>query len=384
MIRVMLVDDEEPALQRLSHLIAKHTDLQVIGQFTKPSEALAAAPELRPDAAFLDIEMPGISGLELAERLMEQCPGMEAVMVTAFSDYALQAFRVHAIDYLVKPVAIEELVSCALKLKTRIGHRLAASAQAPATADAAVLCLGGLEVFAPERQGPVRFWTTKAEELFAYLLVYRDTSVPKWDLCELLWPDYEPDKAEQSLHSSVYRLKKTFEKTGFPLKLTSQRGNYRLTLPEDCRCDLDRFERAAAAVGEIHASETGTGSSAHDAAETAVQSYRGPLFAGKSYTWCEPYRERLQRTFATLAKQLAEEYALAGKRQAELDVLHRLTEAVPYDEDGQERLLKAYVRNDDRAAFLLHYRKVVHILHEAFGLEPGEGIRRLYEQVQKG
>lgn len=379
MIRVILVDDEEPALQRLGRMIGQHTDLRIVGRFTKPSEALAAVDELQPDAAFLDIDMPGMSGLDLAVLLMERQPRMETVMVTAFNEFAVQAFEVNAIDYLLKPAGAEQLKRCEERLARRLGilGRAAARREASVNSQARMVCLGGFESFAPGRREPLRFATAKAEELFAFLLANRDADISKWTLCEQIWPGHDPDKAEQNLHSTVFRLKKTCLEAGFPLDIVSRRGHYRFSLPDDCHCDLREFENVADECVRM------TGNSASEARNAAIAAYKGQLFAGKPYPWAEALRQGLERRFAALAKRQAEDLEAGGEGSRAVDTLLKLTNAVPYDEEGHEALLAMYLRTNNRPAFVLHYERVAKLFRDALGLEPGDSLRRLHEEMKR-
>jgi two-component SAPR family response regulator len=192
MLSVILVDDERPTLDWLNRLIQKHTDLTVAGIYTKVSEALAEAARVKPDAAFIDIEMPGLSGLEAAVKLQEIREDMEIIFVTAHSEYAIQAFQANAIDYLLKPVSPEEVVRCANKLKKR---KKVSNGSESGNQEPKLVCFGGFRILHADAQEPVRFPTAKGEELFAFMLLNRQAAVSKWKICETLWPDCEPVKA---------------------------------------------------------------------------------------------------------------------------------------------------------------------------------------------
>jgi serine phosphatase RsbU (regulator of sigma subunit) len=106
MIRALIVDDERPARDRMRHLLAG-LPVAITGEAADGEEAVARAAALAPDVVFLDIQMPGLSGLEAAARL--QAPRPRVVFCTAFDRFALEAFEHHALDYLLKPVNRERL-----------------------------------------------------------------------------------------------------------------------------------------------------------------------------------------------------------------------------------------------------------------------------------
>lgn len=106
MIRVLIADDEPLARERVATLLQNENDIQVLGECRNGPEALEMIRSLRPDLVFLDIQMPGCSGLEVLEKLnMDEMP--EIVFISAYDQYTLQAFTAHAIDYLLKPFANE-------------------------------------------------------------------------------------------------------------------------------------------------------------------------------------------------------------------------------------------------------------------------------------
>jgi two-component system LytT family response regulator len=116
-MRVLIVDDEAPARARLRRLLAAFADVQIAGEARDGDEALRLAAELAPDALFLDVQMPGASGLDVAASLPDPAPAV--VFVTAFDRYALPAFDAAAIDYVLKPVEPERLARALQRLRER-------------------------------------------------------------------------------------------------------------------------------------------------------------------------------------------------------------------------------------------------------------------------
>jgi two-component system response regulator LytT len=104
-LRVLVVDDEQLAREELCYQLEQAGDIEVVAQAGNGFEALSAVDRLEPDLVFLDIQMPGLGGFEVARRLAERGEDMPAlVFVTAFDQHAIEAFEVNAVDYLLKPV----------------------------------------------------------------------------------------------------------------------------------------------------------------------------------------------------------------------------------------------------------------------------------------
>ena len=116
MLRVLIVDDEPLARENLRILLETQRDIEIVGECGNAVEAIGAVHKLRPDVLFLDIQMPRISGLEMVGMLD---PGNRpyVVFLTAFDEYAVQAFEEHAFDYLLKPIETQRLTKTLNRLR---------------------------------------------------------------------------------------------------------------------------------------------------------------------------------------------------------------------------------------------------------------------------
>jgi two-component system LytT family response regulator len=115
-MKALLIDDERLARLELRRLLAAHPEVEIAGEARGGEEALAMIPKLAPDLIFLDIQMPGMSGFDLLERL-EDLP--QVIFTTAYDEYALKAFEVNALDYLLKPVAPARLAAALARVRPR-------------------------------------------------------------------------------------------------------------------------------------------------------------------------------------------------------------------------------------------------------------------------
>src|ERR1700693_1638946 len=103
-LRAVLVDDEQLARDELGYLLGQVGGVEVVGQAGNGVEALTTIERLQPDVVFLDVQMPGLSGFEVARRLVGGRSPAQIVFVTAYDQHAIEAFEVNAVDYLLKPV----------------------------------------------------------------------------------------------------------------------------------------------------------------------------------------------------------------------------------------------------------------------------------------
>src|SRR5262245_61512358 len=119
-LRALVVDDEEPAREELSYLLGRLEGVEVVGQARNGVEALAQIDDLEPDVAFLDVQMPGLTGFEVARQVLAKSLGVQLVFVTAYDQHAIEAFEVNAVDYLLKPVEAARLEQALQRVHRRI------------------------------------------------------------------------------------------------------------------------------------------------------------------------------------------------------------------------------------------------------------------------
>ncbi|MBB6729835.1 response regulator [Cohnella zeiphila] len=373
MLRVMIVEDEKPTLDLMERLVGRHPGLEVIGAFASPLEALARFAELRPEAAFLDVEMPKMGGIELADKLKEIDEELQVVFTTAYPGYAVDAFRVNASDYLLKPVAPEDLDRVIPRLlKNRRMH----AAIRPAAIDGgpAVRCLGSFETRGPD--GSLLDWPTrKTEELFAYFLAYPNRLTDKWRLADLLWPEAEEGRTLHNLHNTIYRLKKTLKEAGIAIDLTHTNEGYLFESPPSLS-DLGRLRDFTARSSKVD------GTNAAEA-ERIFRSYGGVLFGGKDYPWSASAETEAASLYASLARGIAAWRRERGDPAGAKETLRVYLGHAPLDEEMHAELLQLYADAGEKSAYVRHYERFERMLAEELGLEPPAELRELARQLRE-
>ncbi len=113
-MRAIIIDDERLARVELRRLLASHPEVEIAAEARGPEEALALLSSLNPDLIFLDIQMPGMTGFDLLERL-EDVP--QVIFTTAYDEFAIRAFEVNALDYLMKPITPERLAAALARVR---------------------------------------------------------------------------------------------------------------------------------------------------------------------------------------------------------------------------------------------------------------------------
>lgn len=225
-MRILVVDDEPMSLEETKEVTRKvkpEAEIVSAGNYKK---ALEAAKEDRLDIALLDIEMPGMNGLELAKRLKEICPDINIIFVTAYEEYALEAFSVYASGYLMKPVMPESMEEAFKNLRNSLqdkAHKLK------------VQCFGKFEVFYEGK--PLQFSRAKAKEIFAYLIDLKGASANTGELCAVLWEDSkEIEKNRHYFRNLISDLKKTLRECNAEDVFICERNSFAIDT-DKVKCD---------------------------------------------------------------------------------------------------------------------------------------------------
>ena len=240
-MRVILVDDESMLLKDLARKLGENAGVEIVKQFTRPLDAYKWFESGNVvDTAFLDISMPEMNGLALAENILNLAPATQIVFVTAYNEYAIKAFELNAVDYLLKPVNRERLAKTVIRLINEQATVVADQTNPVADTAFGIRFFNRFDVQVDTQ--PVKWRSKKAEEVFAYLAYNLDKYVHKEQLCELLWPDFDGETALMNLQTSAYRARKAVASAGDNIKIFYSNDCYRMTR-EHWNSDLDEFEK---------------------------------------------------------------------------------------------------------------------------------------------
>ena len=170
------------------------------------------------NVAFLDINMPGKTGLELAQAIKSYDTDINIIMVTAYKEYALDALRLYVSAYLLKPVDDNELREALKNLRKPVSEAQDSRKKLN------VKCFGNFEVFADDKA--IKFSRQKGKELFAYLVCLKGTSATRGELCANLFEENNEKKSFEHLKKAVQSLKNDFSKYHFEEVLVHSRNAY--------------------------------------------------------------------------------------------------------------------------------------------------------------
>jgi two-component system LytT family response regulator/two-component system response regulator LytT len=143
LLRTVVVDDEQLAREELCYLLGRVGGIEIVAQAADGIQALDAVQGLDPDLVLLDVQMPGLTGFEVARRLLDSGSAAQVVFVTAFDRHAIEAFDVNAVDYLLKPVEAERLGTAVDRVRRRMHGERTPPAPSPAELERLVQLLAG-------------------------------------------------------------------------------------------------------------------------------------------------------------------------------------------------------------------------------------------------
>ena len=395
MLQAYLVDDELHALNMLEMFLDKTGEVHVAGRWMNGFEALKALDNARPDIWFVDIEMPGMSGLELAANIHEVDMDAVIVFVTAYDQYAVAAFEHEALDYLLKPIEMGRLSRTIERIlrETEKGHVQQKQKQATALIDSAerntnrqdadnreeenylfVQMFGKLRV-TPTSGDLVMWRTAKEKELFAYLLLQDPDAneVHRDQIIEHLWPDERYEKAKIYMHTCVSLLRKNLKNLGMEQMISYKNGQYTL--------DKKRIRADIYDVLDVLQRLQREGHVPLEQMDRTLYLYQDELLAQEDYPWVYELSQRLERNVLELLLNLSEKHLALGNGKKATEAAERAMVHSPYEEEAYRFAMKAYLSLGKHDQVLRIYRDLEARLGELH-IGPSAVTKRLYEQIK--
>ncbi len=365
-MRVVLIDDEPLILAHFEKLLSKIGDIHIVGTFINPYEGVESIQQNQPDIVFLDIEMPEINGVELAEIIQSRWPFIKIVFVTAHSGYAVKAFDLNAVDYLLKPVQIDRLRKTIERLREHF--------ETPTiyiNNQEMICCFHSLQ-FKTSEVLNVRWRTSKAKELFSFLLQYRGKPVSKSMLLDLFWSESDWDKGFAHLYTTIYQIRQLLNSINFNIEIKSLDNNYILEL-NGVKVDVKDWEQEMERLPPIHEQTL----SKH---LQVIDAYRGNYLEEEGYLWAESERERLRALWLSHATKVTEYLVSNGQYIEAISMYHRIQDLFPYVEDNYFMLMRLYDKLGDRASVDHQYKSLEKMCADEYGIKPDQSIQTWYQE----
>lgn len=369
------MDDEEHALHILELFLGRIGGVEVVGRCQNGFDAIERLRTMKPDVLFLDIEMPEMNGIELAEIVRNDHADLPIVFVTAYDQYAIAAFEREAIDYILKPLEMDRLSKTVARLRRESAKPGVSEERQAAAAGQRRMKISVLGPFVARiEDGPrIKWRTAKEKELLAYLAVHGDSRMHRDMIIEELWPDEAYPKAKVYLHTCISLVRKAFKQLGFDGILKYENERYFL---DSDRVDID-VQLFKSKLNKLKQS----GGASPDEIEKALALYQGHMLKDEDYIWAEQEAEQLDKSAAQWRLQLAESYIETGHYAKASETAERAIECSPYDEEAYRLLMRSFQKMGKNEEVLRVYRSLAERLKE-LRIEPSEVTRTMYEHIQ--
>lgn len=361
----MLIDDEPIALDVLEVMLSSLEGIQIVGTYTEPAKAIQNMKNLNVDVVFLDMEMGEMNGLQVAEIMMELQENLEVVFVTAYSQYAVEAFEVNAIDYLLKPVNKKRLYKTIERIREKQQTSIIQDwkEQEPYIR---IKSMGSLQVYS--HQDEQFIWRTrKAKELFVYLWKNQKKIAERMCIIEILFSDMVLEKASTLLHTTVYQLRKTLRELGYGNVLLYVNGSYQLEVP--IKSDFQDLTQILKA-GDYKEKEI----------EKILELYQGDFLADEGYQWIMG----IQQEIKSLVLEVLRKFAIDELENNRMTVLlekslRKMSQIDPYDEKTAMLWIRFYGQSNQRDKLNQFYHEYTERLWEDLNIEPLAKMRQMVQ-----
>ncbi|MFC4386686.1 response regulator [Gracilibacillus marinus] len=370
-MRAILIDDEPLAIDYLAHQLTKIHTYDIVAKFSNPFEAQEKVSDYHADVLFLDIEMPGINGMELAEILLDENPKLHIVFVTAYNQYAVTAFELNAMDYLLKPATAERLKKTTKRLMERISLNQLSEEETPSQYLFIQLFHTPL-VFDGNKTIELKWRTSKAKQLFFYLLHHRDRLVTKDELVEQLWPDFSLEKSYTQLYTTIYHVRSTLKQYVKYIQIKNSKNGYSLVL-RDVEIDVDLFERFIREDKEIN--------------EQTIQKYeeimaycKGEYMFNLDYAWANNEYIRLQYLWVQTKKKMIGWYTKNKAYEKATEHALEIYKRYPLEEEGYFELMKIFAITGKSTLVQKCFEELKEMLEKELELQPSVVVMDWYEE----
>ncbi|MDQ0723525.1 two-component system LytT family response regulator [Paenibacillus sp. W4I10] len=374
-MKIILVDDEALVLNQIRRMLSGYPTISVVGSFGTAEEAIMRMPEFQPDVVFFDIHLPQLSGIEAIGFAREACPGVDIVFVTADNSYAVKAFELDAVDYLLKPLYQPRLDQTIQRLMQRRIHK---QEDIRSTASYRILCFRSLRFQRSSGSPEIPKWrTAKTQALFAFLLQQRGKIVLKETLMELLWPDLDVKLASNQLYTSIYHIRQCLKQMGIdaPIRNMTIQEGYILDTSR-IRIDVDEWENGLQQISGGNLADN------HSELQRLLELYEGDYLQEISYGWLEDERERLRKLWYQNARSLAQFYEKSVMLEEALALYERIHDVDPYNEEDGLALIKLYTEIGRHKEAERHYHKLDHLFSNELRIGLTDKLVDWFEQAR--
>ncbi|MCK6077525.1 response regulator [Paenibacillus silvae] len=341
MIRVILIDDEADALNLLEILLNQVGNVEITGKYLNPIQAIEALNETMVDGVFLDIQMPGMKGTEVARRIRSISPELPIIFTTAYAEYALEAFEIDSTDYLLKPFTVGRLENAVARIMKNL-YKQTNLEQPSVPAVPSVQALGGFHIFSPLKPSSEVVWKTKKErELCAFLIHHEGRRVNASFIIEALWPEHDLDKAKSYLYTCLSYLRRSLTDQGIPIHIHKGNSGFSAEL-NNIKTDISLFETL---LNQILNEEKMD----EKYYNQMNKMYTGDYMHGCNFDWAIARQLELNSLYVRVLRKWSMYYLSQEKFSLAVDSLQRLLTIFPDSEIDGRALIRLHLELGNRS-----------------------------------
>ncbi|GIP19143.1 hypothetical protein J40TS1_47850 [Paenibacillus montaniterrae] len=380
-MKIMLVDDENLALLQLERMITNaftehgvQDQIQELKSFQLVQQALDYAKQSPPDLIFLDIQMPEITGLEAAEYFQQMLPEVEIIFVTAYDEFAVKAFELNAMDYLLKPVSASRLSKTVNRIMARRKDKQPQVLVEKPQAKQKIYCFNHIRFQVGDGIIEYPKWrTAKAQELFAFLLHHRGEFVPKYSIINMFSPELDKKRAMTQLYTVIYQIRKCVKEANLEIKIDNDsiQEGYCLRL-ENTVIDVEQWEKE---LNQLQPQDP----QYYNKLEELLYQYEGDYMGNYDYLWAESERERLRQLWISNAKDFLQHLYAIKDWSRLLKLGDKMNSFSPYEFEYGIYMMEAYDQLGQYDKLKQFYEKQEQTMLEELDLPLPEDMIHWYE-----
>jgi two-component SAPR family response regulator len=365
-MRILIAEDEPGNLEEVERILTASKQNFEIVSCLKPTEALSVFKDRFFDAAILDIQMPEIDGLGLANYFRTQRPDIPIIFLTAHNTYASEAFDLDATDYVLKPVRPERLLKAINKIhnqEPRPTHDVSVSSQIYLkTLGGLFLCNEGLEI---------QWDRVKTRELFSYLLMKSGIHVHKDELCDELWPNLDSQRALANLQVTICRLRKAiscFDRSQICVNFSN---HYYTLILGHMSYDLEIFEELSSKADAASLSK-------------AIEIYKGEFLEPEGWQWADKVRIHYQKKYQHVVRELIGIYIKNEQLTKAENLLRNTTSRFEPDDHTSVLYLHVAYKLGGKSSLIQAYKLLISRYENVFAIQIPAAVQKVFaDYMQK-
>lgn len=373
MIRVMIVDDEKPALEDLEYHLKKYKYIKVVSKIQKVNEVFASISQEKPDAIFLDVDMPEKNGLKLSQEIKKLNKDLIIIFVSAYSQYALESFNSFPLDYIMKPISERRLKKSMDQLLYIFEQKM--KENMIKGNKKIVKCFHKFQVISND-YSEVKFPTRQTKEMLAYLICHYERQVTRKELINYIFGGIEDKKNVNLLHVTAYKLRNLLVDAGVQENQMQISGNYILKAADGI-CDYIDFVKFYNRTPFIDKENI-------EKSENIMNTYEGPYLQDEDYIWADEIRTQMELQYEKLVFLMSDYYYESGEFEKFEKILITLINYNQLNEKAYSRLLDYFIKTDKQDKYIKIYIEYEEMLRKELSIKPATRFHNYYKDFVNG